>query len=263
MEVNYKGVSFTLSDKADAPPCFVLGVRKSGSSILNSMVTALAHRQGLAFVDIAGQLFKDGVKVRDWQHDTSLASLLRGGNVYGGFRNAPLGLKDSRAYIDARKVLMVRDPRDALVSEYFSNAYSHSLPTAGQALDAMKEARQQALASSIESYVLSRAELLSATMMEYAPLVDDRSTRIFKYEDVIMHKRALLTEISHHFGWSVDDTHLGLVLKWADVVPHDERPTEFVRRVLPGDHRNKLSPDAIRKLNLLLETPMKAFGYLA
>jgi len=263
MEVNYKGVSFTLSDKTDAPPVFVLGVRKSGSSILNSMVTALARRQGLPFVDIAGQLFKTGVKVSEWQRDPSLASLLRGGNVYGGFRNAPLGLNGSPAYTGARKVLMVRDPRDALVSEYFSNAYSHSLPVTGQGLETMKEARQQALASSVESYVLSRAEQLSGTMMEYGSLTDDPLTRIFKYEDVIMHKRALLTDISRHFGWSVDDNHLGLVLKWADVVPDDERPTEFVRRVLPGDHRNKLSAEAIRKLNLLLQTPMKTFGYPA
>jgi hypothetical protein len=258
-------VSFALSDNADAPPpCFVLGVRKSGSSILNSMVIALARRQNLPFVDIAGQFFKAGHRVDAWQRDPGLATLVRGGNVYGGFRNAPLGLKDCAAYTTAPKVLLVRDPRDALVSEYFSNAYSHSMPAAaGKGLESMQQIRQVALSSSVEAYVLDRAELMARTMMEYAPLADDPATRVFRYEDVILDKRRLMADISHHFKWPVDDNHLGLVLKWADVVPDGERPTEFVRRVVPGDHRNKLSPEAIRRLDLLLEAPMKTFGYTA
>lgn len=263
MEASYKGVTFTLSDRVDAPHYFVLGVRKSGSSILNSMVTALAQRQGLPFVDIAGQLFKAGMKADDWRKDPALEALIRGGNVYGGFRNAPLGLNGSRAYAGSAKILMVRDPRDALVSEYFSNAYSHSLPAAGKGLESMKELRQQALSTSVESYVLERAAALGRTMMDYAPLVSDPRTRIYKYEAVIMHKRDLLRDISRHFGWSIDEQHLGHVLEWADVVPTDERPTEFVRKVLPGDHRDKLSQDAIGKLNAMLEAPMKTFGYLA
>lgn len=263
MDVQFKGVTFTLADKTDSPPCFVLGVRKSGSSILNSMVISVAKRHGIPFIDIAGSMFKAGMKVGDWQKDPELPTLVRGGNAYVGFRNAPLALKDSPAYISARKVLMVRDPRDALVSEYFSNAYSHSMPAAGKGLETMKEVRQQALSTSVESYVLERAELMRRTMMEYAPLTQDPATKIFRYEDVILDKRRLLTTICDYFGWPVDDNHIAQVLKWADVVPDAERPTEFVRRVVPGDHRNKLSPAAIDKLNLLLEGPMRSFGYAA
>lgn len=261
MEVTYQGVNFNLSDRVDAPHYFLLGVRKSGSSILNTMVNSLAKRQGIPFVDIPGQLFKAGHKAEVWQKDPSMSTLIRGGNLYGGFRNAPVGIADHPAFVKAAKVLMVRDPRDALVSEYFSNAYSHSLPSGGEGRANMEHIREVALSSSLETYVLSRAELLGRTMMEFAPLVHDERTRLFRYEDVILQKKQLLTDVSRHFGWSVDDKHLDLILNWADVVPGEERPKEFVRRVVPGDHKNKLSESAIAQLNLLLQTPMRTFGY--
>ena len=52
------------------------------------------------------------------------------GRVYGGFRSMPLVFAQSELYRRSRKILLVRDPRDALVSEYFSLAYSHGLPEA-------------------------------------------------------------------------------------------------------------------------------------
>ena len=33
------------------------------------------------------------------------------------------------------------------------------------------------------------------------------------------------------------------------------------RRVLPGDHRNKLTPSVIERLNALLAEPMRVYGY--
>jgi hypothetical protein len=261
MEVTYKSIKFTLSDQVEAPHYFVLGVRKSGSSILNTMVSALAKRQGVSYVDVPGQLFKAGLKNDAWRADPAMGELLRGGNLYGGFRNAPVGIFDLPAFKQAPKILMVRDPRDALVSEYFSNAYSHSLPVAGEGRTTMERIREEALASSLESYVLERAEPLRRTMAEYTPLMLDPNTRVFRYEDVILHKRALLTEISRHFKWPVHERHLELILGWADVIPDKERPQQFVRRVVPGDHRDKLSGDAIRRLNLILQTPMRSFGY--
>jgi len=263
IQIEYKGVPFSLADDPNTPSTVVLGVRKSGSSILNSMVTALAQRQGLTYVDVAGLLFKAGVKVVDWQRDPGLNVLLKGGNVLGGFRNFPIGLQNDPQFGACRKILLVRDPRDALVSEYFSNAYSHSLPKSGEGLEQMKAMRQEALSASIEAYVSSRAGEFRKTLMEYAPLVGRPETRIFHYEQVITQKRQLLLDICAHFGWEADPGFISQVLQWADVVPGEERPTEFVRKVLPGDHRDKLSPALIDRLNVTLEDVMSLFGYKA
>ena len=261
--ITYKHVEFNLSDDAASPAWFVLGVRKSGSSILNSMVTALAQRQGLPFVDVPGQLFKAGFTVDDWQSDPGMAALVAGGNVYGGFRNCPIGLAGHSVYADSRKVLLVRDPRDALVSEYFSNAYSHSVPKEGDARDQMLALREQALQASIESFVIKRAPAMAQTLLEYSDAARDPNLKLYRYEEVITRKRALLESIGQHFGWQLDSGHLDKVLEWSDVVPDEENPTAFVRRVLPGDHRNKLTAQVIDRLNGLLAQPMRLFGYVA
>jgi hypothetical protein len=259
--LTYRDVPFELADEAGRPCWFVYGVRKSGSSIFNSMVHALAMRQQLHWVDVPGDLFKGGVTVGAWQGDAGLAGLLRPGNVYGGFRNFPAGFIDAPLHRASPKVLLVRDPRDALVSEYFSNAYSHSLPAAGDARSQMLDLRREALQQPIEDYVLARADAMTHTLEEYLPLLADPLLRVFRYEDVIARKRVLLTEVGRHFGWAVEPDYLDKVLSWADQQPAEEDPTRFVRKVTPGDHLDKLRPDVIRELDRRLAPVLGAYGY--
>jgi hypothetical protein len=260
-QVHYQGVGFTLSDRSEESMYFVLGVRKSGSSIFNNMVNALGMHQGFTFVDIPGTLFQLGRQVSDWQHDASMAKLLSGGNVYGGFRNAPLGLSDNPMFTACRKILLVRDPRDALVSEYFANAFSHSLPQVGLGRELLLQARREALATSIADFALRHAAGMAATLMQYSGMIADPLLKLFRYEAVIMHKRELLAQISEHFGWPVDRRHIEHIMGWADVFPTAERPSELIRRVRPGDHREKLSAATIAELDQILAEPLRAFGY--
>jgi hypothetical protein len=259
--VRYRGAEFTVNEGPGATAFFVLGVRKSGSSLLNNLVKALAEKNGLNFVDVAGTLFKHGVAVSDWQTDASLADVLAPGNVYGGFRNCPTSLEGAPLFREGRKVLLVRDPRDALVSEYFSNAYSHSVPAGGESREGLLKLRERALESEINHYVMEMSRALKRTLQEYLELAGDRNCRVFRYEDVIFDKKTLIGEICSFFGWTVSDHLRELILGWADVRPSEERPTEFVRRVTPGDHREKLRPDVIARLTGLFSEEMTRFGY--
>jgi hypothetical protein len=263
MQIVYQNVPYDIADAPAGGTYFVFGIRKSGSSILNSIVAALAQRAGVNFVDVAGKLFDAGVKVSAWRADPQLARIVRPGNAYGGFRDFPEGLVGNPAFESARKVLLVRDPRDALVSEYFSNAFSHSLPQQGEGRNQMLELRKEALQSPIEEFVVHRAPEFAKTLRQYMPLLSDRATRVMKYEDFIPNKRVHIGQIAEFFGWNIDAQYVSLVLSWADVLPSEERPTEFVRKVTPGDHRDKLGRSTIDRLNELLETEMKEFGYAA
>src|ERR1700756_3655858 len=100
---------FEIADNETQQSYFVFGVRKSGSSILNSIVGALAGMNGIQFIDVAGTLFRSGLRVSDWQNDSGLCELLRPGNVYGGFRNFPTGLACDVRFRESRKLFMVRD----------------------------------------------------------------------------------------------------------------------------------------------------------
>jgi len=92
-------------------------------------------------------------------------------------------------------------------------------------------------------------------------LLDDPQLKLFRYEDVILNKAQLMRDICTHFHWPIDEVLIGQILSWADVIPTEERPAEFVRRVLPGDHKNKLSPDVIARIDDILGDSLQVFGY--
>jgi hypothetical protein len=259
--VSFRGVTFELSDASDSPAFFVLSVRKCGSSVLNQMAWALASGQGLPFIDVTGRLFDAGFLPNSWRTDPEVGRLIDGGNVYSGFRDFPTAIAGSAVFLRARKILLIRDPRDALISEYFSSAYSHPLPPAGAARERMLEMRAQARVESMESMVLKRADGMGRTMMEFAPLLADLNLKLFHYEQVITRKREFMEDICRHFGWRLWPRLIDSVLPRVDIFPERERPSEFVRRVLPGEHREKLSGETIAELNRLLEAPLRAFGY--
>lgn len=263
VKINYAGVEFDIVSDAAAPAYFVFGVRKSGSSIMNAMVTSLAKFNKVNYVDVAGLLFGKGVTVAAWQNEPGLATLLHGGNLFGGFRNAPLGLRDHPLVVGSKKILLVRDPRDALVSEYFSNAYSHSIPEEGEGRQLMLENRARALKASITEYVLRQAKIFRSTLNEYREFLAMPGMRLYHYEDAIMNKRWFLQDICEHFGWTVTDQLLDQILGWADVMPDEERPDNFVRKVTPGDHRDKLDPATIALLNEALAPMLTELGYTA
>lgn len=244
---------------------FVLGVRKCGSSIMNSMVMALARREGVGFLDIGGLFFKQNIAEADWCPDPALGGLLQSGVCHGGFRTYPAGLAAHPLYREGRKILLLRDPRDALVSEYFSVAYTHKLPKPGHGegvREALLAERAAARAQELADFVLARAPSMNATMLGYRACLQDSNVAVFFYEDVILQKRAWLLAICRHFGWAAPPARaLDHILSWADVVPAQEAPDKFIRRVLPGDHRAKLPRPVIHALNRTLEESMAVFGY--
>jgi hypothetical protein len=269
MEIEVRGVKFQVDDNKDGPAFFILGVRKSGSSMLNRVAQLLSRYNGYKFVDVAGSLFSNNVRVGEWIKDRSFGDILRPGNVYGGFRNCPLGAQENDMFVGGKKVLLVRDPRDALVSEYFSNAYSHSLPEAqgvvteeGGAREGLLRERQKALATTIDEYVISRAKMMGRTLNEYMPLIDDDNLVLLKYETIIFAKEAMIGRMVRHFGWQAKPKQLEAILRWVDVRPEKEDPQQFIRKVTPGDHKDKLQKATIARLNRDLRDVLEKLEYI-
>lgn len=256
---------FGVADGATAPPLFCLGVRKSGSTMLFKLIAFLARRNGMNVVDIPGTMFRAGYTVRDWR-DLDLTSLIRPGNIYTGFRAFPTKLAATDAFRSSRKLFLYRDPRDALVSQFFSDAYSHGLPstnteTGAAGAQAFLRKREAARELGLERFVEQMAGPMARTLQAYAPLLSDPLCLSLRYEDVILRKRELIEKILAHFGWSCTDADRDSILSQLDVVPKVEVERSFVRRVVPGDHREKLSAEAIARLDSVLAPVLSRFGY--
>lgn len=260
---NRRCIEFEVSCGLGGPAFFVLSIRKCGSTIFNKICRSIADVNGHRFVHVGDTFFWNNVDVGDYVNDPALLDLVRPGNVYGGFRDMPTILVNSELFRTSPKLLMVRDPRDALVSEFFSIAYSHPLPEGGgtDVTQMLLKQRELALQSGIDATAIRRASLMSKTMLDYASILGFEQTTVLTYEKYILDKPSLVRAVGRAFGWRIDDEQVSRIDSWADIHPVKEDPTAFVRHVTPGDHLEKLKPATIATINEILRPAMELFGY--
>jgi hypothetical protein len=262
--VTFKGVRFTLAS-SKGPARFVLGLNKCGSSLLNQIVEFFAAEHGLSPVNLPGVFFNSGLRVEDWA-DADLSEVIRPGNLYIGFRNCPPAFARDPLFARSRRVFMFRDPRDALVSLYFSDAYSHSLPGGeGEAAEAarayFRAKRERTLATDINDYVLNEAASLDRAFMAYAEVLRSPMTLTLRYEEHVFQKKRMIAKIARHFGLPLAPEAVERLLAKVDIVPAGEDMRKFVRAVIPGDHRRKLRPETIDRLDQILRESLALYDY--
>lgn len=262
--VNYLGVEFRI--KQQQPAWFAFGIWKSGSTLLFQILTYLAQRNDANWVSIPDDLFQKNI---DFVGDYSSyipERLIQPGNIYGGFRIFPRSLAANPTFQAGRKVLMVRDPRDALVSQYFSFAKSHYLPEgdekSGPRRD-LQNVRKLMEQMAIDEFVIQQAPAMNEAMLSYRALLADPQLLVLRYEDVIFSKSELLTILCEHFGWQVNAQDRADILHHVDIRPDKEDAGQFIRKVTPGDHVNKLKPETIAMVNQLTKEAMDTFAYSA
>lgn len=258
-------VEFVVTPGPDRPPAFVLGFRKSGSSLLNMLCTELQRLNHAPSLDLGGTMFRHNIAVPEWIDDPAWLPLIARGQMVHGLRVMPDLLYDHPEFAAAPKVLMVRDPRDALVSQYFSAAWSHTIPDGaareGRVSEHLLAERAAAHAQPVDRFVLDHAPGFAEQMARYDRLHDLPNCLVLRYEDWIFRKDTLIRRLSRHFDLPVADAVIAQMLGWADRRPAREDPQEFVRRVAPGDHLTKLQPDTIATLNAQLRPVLACYGY--
>lgn len=158
-------------------------------------------------------------------------------------------------------LLVIRDPRDILVSHYFSTAYSHPLP--GQAkLSSFMERRQFALSSGVDDYVLAMSKELQKRYERYLDLVDKPNVHLTTYEHMIQDFPSWLDDVLIHCELDVSTQLKYALIKEADAAHRTkEDVSQHRRRVIPGDHKRKLQQETVDRLNATFSSVLVRFGY--
>ncbi len=266
VEVSLNGmtISFDVAQGGTGPSFFCLGVRKSGSTMLHKIVNFLAARNEINVVNLADKFFRNGFTFGDWSK-IDLDPLLAPANLYSGFRALPKNIAASEAYAEGLKVFMFRDPRDALVSQFFSDAFSHRLPSktegGGEGRELFLKKREEARNADIDEWVLGKAESLGKTLLSYQELLTDPKCLGLRYESYVFQKRRMIHKVLQHFGWKLTPGAMDRILSEIDIVPESEDKKRFVRKAVPGDHLDKLKPETIQELNEQLSDVMAMLDY--
>lgn len=239
---------------AFAPP-------KSGSVLLQQILSLLATQVGLTPYSLAGQAWEEGFSLENSKVNPKDVFFPKG-YAYGVFRQNPYTF-EIPIIKTHRSVVLVRDPRDMLVSHYFSLTKSHPKPKGGGEVQKQLESeRLEASLRSIDEHCITTSEWYGRVLEQMDPLFGNPMAKIFRYEDVIFQKRKWVREIATHFDWSqLDSSSFNRIADTHDVRPISEDSSKHVRSVVPGDHRQKLKPETTRILNQKFESFMDRFEY--
>lgn len=252
-----------LTAPGNFPDCYAFSMHKAGSSLMNKMIQQVCHRAKIPAINIPGKLFEHGISDGDWETDTRILSLVGPGRIYHGFRYLPSILLNDALWIRKRKsVLLIRDPRDALVSQYYSfggRHFSHNLPDKNQ--EVFLAAAKNTAHMDIDEYVMSSAPAHHKRLTMYKENLDFSNVLLFRYEQIFFDKRKFLGDIFGYFNIPVESVLLDEIAKKNDVRPEVEDITKHIRKGTPNDHVTKLKTGTIARLNEIFRETCAWYGY--
>ena len=160
---------------------------------------------------------------------------------------------------DVVHIVQIRDPRDILVSEYFSNGWIHPDE---QWSERRKQLRTVIKKMSIDEYVLEAAETLGTfgnlpLNIRYQPILnlslpENHQITILKYEDMITNFKDWLDKAIQPFQFDLTLNPLSVDEYYEKYKYEFQEKTETLehkRKMTPGDHKEKLKQGTIEKLN--------------
>ena len=255
--------------KATDTPKLVLGVHKGGSTMLHNFMQAYCRQSGIRAFSLSNYLHQSGVADQEWDRRHELMQLQSMNLVHFGFRQVPLYFLSNKSHFSQYpSIALVRDPRDCVVSAYFSFLKSHVTPEdSGQetlssgAGDHIKAERERYKEGTIDEYCLNEYPRFTQELARVAAFANC-NTRIYRYEDIIFKKREFLTDALTWLGLAVSEKEFSNALARVDVVPTNEDPSRHIRSVTPGDHKQKLLPATQEQLSAQSKDLLDLFGYV-
>ena len=242
-----------MARRGDFPRCFAFGLHGSGSSLLHSMVHRTCTASGIPAINIPDRMVLQGLRDA-WPGNRETLDLIDDGRVHYGFRQLPVIFKDPVAKVrDSRAVLLVRDPRDALVSRYFATGgrLAPPFPT----IEGGNGAGQDGQVLDIDAFVLFKAGELRERMLDYRAFLDFDAVLLRRYEDVRHDGRAFIEEVFDHFGLQVRRAVLDRV-----AAAHRLPRRQDMQRA-KGNHRLALRAETIARLDEIFDGVAELYGY--
>jgi len=246
--IRFQGQDYYVPATASSLPSVVLvGLPKSGTTLLTKVFRNACELIGVQHLDVHGELFVAGAG-----HDQSVHAQLReifepAGYCYGAFRQA-FSFLEAAGELGLTTIWIRRDPKDVIVSRYFSDAYSHRAPGGGQRDDFLAR-REEVRAMGVDEFALSQIEPELAVTRRYLDTIPSNNLQVYWYEDLIYRKHAWIAQMMADCRWPLTAEHIDAIVERVDVVPVAEDPKQFIRQVHPGNHKKHLAPETIARID--------------
>jgi Sulfotransferase domain len=249
--------SIEIPQPGNSPSFFVFALHKSGSVMQDKIITEICACVGIPAISVSVAAFNQGIREEFLTRDICQI-FAKNGYCFYGFRTLPFYF-DGFDFTKFKKILLIRDPRDILVSHYFSIQKSHGLPP-GELGEALLKKRHKLMAMDINDYALEQAPMFQKIIQRYT-MIEDEKFKLFRYEDVIFNKQQWVSEILRFLNFEIEESQAYEIAKKQDIFPQEENEKSHIRKVTPGDHQEKLKTSTIKSLNETFEDILLKYNY--
>jgi hypothetical protein len=184
------------------------------------------------------------------------------GYLYSAYGSYPKGIPSLESY---KVILVVRDPRDILVSKYYSKKESHdSPPISGKKREKFMEERDFASKVSIDKFVLEKCNRIRSQYDEYIECLLEEYPNVYvtKYENMANDVESWLDHLLEYLELSPSQKLRSEIIGEAlSIQSKEEDKKDHNRKGSPGDYKNKLTKSTINKLNKKFGKVIKKFDF--
>ncbi|UCC39016.1 MAG: sulfotransferase domain-containing protein [Candidatus Aminicenantes bacterium] len=251
--------------KSDRQSIIFFTVHKAGSSFIGSILKKIVIEAGLTPVDLDGYFFNLG-KGDAWEGGGRINRKIYycpNGYSYGPFRSFNQGISNLDDY---KIILVLRDPRDVIVSSYYS-LYSHAF-LIGEGKKKQKirmNRREDKWRCGIDQFVInklkSRPSYLDNYYKYYFSLIGKPNVLFLKYENMVTDFETWLDKLLKFLDLNTSPHLKDEIINLSDLEVGRDNIYKHKRQVLPGDHRLKLKKETIEILNSESQEILELFDY--
>lgn len=219
---------------------------------LYQLFQRLSRARGIAFYSTNNSPADDHLATAQRDHDFCLSPVRN-------FEDPPIVSSPEHR---TRQIFHVRDPRDILVSQYFSYGWRH---TEIGFTDGVQRYRDFVRQNSIDDYVLNQKSVVQPLKLRLSKLIDrpaQELKHVVHYEQMVLDFPAYLDRVLEAFEFKVPGLHrMRFAFRFRDEFKPDPHSDGHKRSVVPGDHLSKLKPETIEQLNLIFADELRVLNY--
>ena len=242
------------------PSVYFYTVHKCASTLFSNSI--LSQVRFLKPIDYADRIYR-GAKIEGFD-------LKENGRLYGpirvtSFPDGPLYEPFVKYFTtpgftrNKRCLFFFRDPRDVIVSSYYSFGWSHGLSQNPEVRKFQEQNRQQIQDQSLDAFALSEAVRARGQYELMAQLIDTcEDATVITYEQMIRGDRGFYKAIQNS---------LELSSATVEEIYKETRPVKKInheshrRDGSIGGFRKELKNSTIERINAILENVLNRFGY--
>lgn len=251
--------------RIDKPSVLFFTTHKCASVFVSAILRTAGRHTEFHHLDLAQAVFNlpevRTNEAEDFMSERADELFFPTGEVYGPLRG-PVDIPNADRF---KMVFFLRDPRDVLVSAYYSFGFSHKAPKNPDRVEAFHRQREQIQAEGIDAFALRRAEeWILPHFSRYVEMHKANSNALYlSYDEYKDDTRGFLTRLFHFMDMAIPESALNEIAQKANPIQTDAKSDELnhQRSGRSGQFEHELKPDTVTRLNEMFSEILTYWGF--